>query len=69
MEQPDINRLAEQTRNCKLAMQRARLAYYGGAGSYEEMMTAATAFCRAFEAYQLAKTGKKRRLDPRAVLR
>lgn len=64
-----LETLAAETKEKKREMEKARLAYYGKAGTYEAMLAAATVFCKAFETYHFAKTGKKKRLDPRAVLR
>ena len=61
--------LAADTRTKKQAMERAKRLYHAGHGSFDELEAAARAFCDAFAAWHLAKYGKRKRPDWRAVIR
>jgi hypothetical protein len=65
----EVEALAVETKQKKATMERAKRLFHCGEGTYEEMETAAKAFCAAFSAYHLAKYGKPKKLDWRAVVR
>jgi hypothetical protein len=65
----DIEALAQQVKSRRVTMEHAKAEYHLGLASYDEMARAAQDFCAAFSAYHLAKFGKPKRLDFRAVLR
>jgi hypothetical protein len=69
MEMKTLEQLADETKQAKAQMERAKMAFYAKAGSYEAMYQAAERFCHCFSLYQYRKSGKRKRLDPRAVLR
>ncbi len=66
---PETALLAAETKALKTKMETAKRRYYAKAATYDEMADAAKAFARAFEAYHLARFGKRKRLDFRALLR
>lgn len=61
--------LAATTRRRRESLEAAKRQYQAGALTYDDLAQVATAFCDAFYAYQVARYGKARRLDYRAVIR
>lgn len=66
---PDVPALAATTRQKREAMEAARRQHQAGALSYDDLAVVARAFCDAFCVYHLARFGKPKRLDYRAVIR
>jgi hypothetical protein len=69
MDSDEVAAMAEAVKQKKAAMERAKRLYMAGHGTFAELETAAKAFCAAFGEYHLAKYGKPKRLDWRAVIR
>jgi hypothetical protein len=65
----ELETLIEETKAAKSAVERAKLDYANGMGSYDAMLGAARRFADSFYRYQMAKFGKAQRVDPRTVLR
>lgn len=64
-----VDDLAAECRARRERMEILRASHRVGQCSYDDLATAARAFCAAFEAYHKAKFGKVKRLDFRAVIR
>ena len=64
-----VETLAAETRRKREAMEAAKRQHMAGSITYDDLATAARAFCAAFDAYHRAKFGKPKRLDFRACIR
>ena len=62
-------KLAGEARAAREKMEAVRRRYHAKIASYDELAEAGKAFCAAFDAYHLARFGKRKRLDFRAVIR
>lgn len=65
----DLDTLQARCRELRDKLDLALRDQKRGLIEYEELARAAKAFCLAFDAYQFAKAGKRRRTDWRAVIR
>jgi hypothetical protein len=69
MEKPSLNERIAAANEARLKMQRTQARYRAGQATYEELAASAKTFCAAFDEYHLAKFGRRKKPDWRAVIR